>query len=321
MTKFELAHFNPKELDELNSWQGGKKLYPGSKDLHDLSGVEKLLSNPENEKKIMTIYEGHAKGGRIGDLLRDADRMRHKGRNGDNEMAMIGPHTERIFNRILGGRCENPATRKPEYFNLGGFLGGIGKTFTKGLGSMGGHLMNAIPGAIQGGMMAGPEGALAGGGASLLGGMMGGNKKRAPSTLSNLGSSFMNSPMGQNAMNSNYGQMAQNMGNQMQGMYNQGKQLYNQGQQFMNSPTGQSMMNSPTGQRMQQAAQPYMQQGQDMYNQAQNAYGQGRQMYNNANNAYSNMISQGKQYNQQPSQSYDPEGGMFDMGGQNMYGQ
>lgn len=291
VSKLKLAHFNPKELEELDSWQNGRTDIGGS-DLRHLSGVEKLLSNPDNEKIIMKSYEKHAKGGRIGDLLRDADRMRHKGRNGDSEMALIGPNTERVFNRLMHGGSVNPHTGKCEYFNLGGFLGGIGKTLKGGMNGimqgpvkqLAGTAMKALPGIIQGGMMGGPEGALAGGAASMLGGGNGGAGGGGSS--GSLGQMFMNSPMGQ----SKYGQMAQNMGNQAQ-------QMYGRGQEMMNSPMGQAAMNSQYGQRAQKAASPYMRRG-------QNAYNQGQGMYNQANQGYQNMMNQGQQYNQQANGGY-----------------
>lgn len=308
MHKMKLAHFNPKELEELDSWQGGRT--DAADDLRHLSGVEELLSNPENEKIILKSYERHAKGGRIGELLQQADQMRHKGRHGDSEMALVGPNTLRIFNKLLNGGSVNPGTKKHEFFNLGGFLGGVGRTLSGGFNTMGSTLgqgvnniiqgpgrqlassaMNALPGAIMGGLEGGPEGALAGASYSMMGG------QQAPQSLGQAGHQFMNSPMGQNAMNSSYGQRAQNMYQQGSHLYNQGRNLYNKGQQFAQSPTGQAMLNSSYGQRAQQMASPYIQQGQQAYNQGQNMYNQGQNAYNQADQGYQNMMQQGQHYN------------------------
>lgn len=315
MSDYTLAHFNPKELAELDSWQGGRTNLHPHHPLRIMHGVEELLSHPDNERAIMQRYEHHAKGGRIGELLQTSDKMKSKGRNGDSEMAVIGPNTNRIFNRVMHGgqikKNKHPSTGYPEYFNLGGFLGGIGKTLSGGINKIGstlgagvnnimqgpgkqlmGYASRALPGMLQGGLEGGPEGALMGGAASLLGGGSGGG---APTSLSGLGQQFMQSPMGQSAMNSSYGRAAQ-------GAYNAGQGMYNQAQNFMNSPGGQlaghigsAFMNSPYGQ---QNIQPYMQQGRDMYNQGQN-------MYNQANQTYGNMMNQGNQYAQRGQQYFE----------------
>ncbi len=306
---FKLAHFNPKELAELDSWQGGRT--DAAKNLRHLSGVEELFSNPANEKLIMKMYEHHAKGGRIGELLQEADRMRHKGRHGDNESALIGPHTERVFNRIMHTdehRNKNPHTGHPEFFNLGGYLGHMGRTLNKGFGKVGGALaggvnklvqgpmrkvanygMNAIPSMIQGGLEGGPEGALAGGAASMMNQASGGN---SPDSIGGFGKMFMDSPMGKSAQSSNYGQMANNA-------YNTVSNAYNTGKKFMDSPTGQAAqsyaMNSPQGKQMMQKAAPYVNQGMGMYNQA-------KDMYNQADQGYQQMMQQGNPIDQRAQQ-------------------
>ncbi len=290
--KFTLAHFNPKELNILDEMQGGRTNIDDTDDLRHYGQLEKMMSQPHIEKIIMKEYEHHAKGGHVGEILREADNMRHKGRHGDSEMALIGPNTHRVMNHLMNGGSINPMTRKPEYFNFGSFLGGIGK-----------HLMGALPGAAAGFMSGGPLGALMGGGSSLMSGMMGGeggqpqqgqqNVRQAPTNIRDLGRQFMSSPTGQNMMNSQYGQMAQNAYRQGSEMMNSpygrmAKKMYNQGSEMMNSPDGEEIMNSPMGQ-----------QARGMYNQGRGMYNQARDMYNQADQGYGNVMNQGNQYNNQ----------------------
>lgn len=303
----EPAHFNPKELDVLNKAQGGPvKL---GKRLHDLSGFERIISDPKIEKLLMKEYEHHAKGGRIGDMLRQADDMRKHGRNGDSEMAMIGPNTKRVFNKILHGGSQNPTTKAPEYFNLGGMVKGIGHTISKGVSSVGkavapvaqglsGFASNALPGAIAGGLVGGPEGALAGGMESGISGMMSpqqqqmGQSPSMPQSLGQMGQQFMNSSYGQKAMGSGaniYNQANQayqgatnsNMGRAALGAYN-GYTGNNYQPPSSLAGAGREAMNTPMGQNIQQ---------------------HGRDMYNRADQGYQNMHQQGQEAMQRGHES------------------
>ena len=331
---FDYAHFNPRELDELDDMQGGRTNMDKTK-TRRYDHLEKMMGDPKVERIIIKEYEKHAKGGRIGDLLREADHMRAKGRNGDTDIAYVGPNTRRVLNKLMGGGSVNPMTGKSEYYNLSKMMGGIGKTIgrgVKGAGNMlggmaktgehmlggvanaGEHMLGgamnmagkALPGAALGFMEGGPAGALAGGASSLMASQMGG--RQGPQNLGQVGQQFMNSPQGQSMMNSPMAQKMQGMYGQAQNAYNQGKQMYGKGQQFMNSPQGQQMMNSPMAQQMMNSKMGQKAQG--MYGKAQNAYNQGNQMVNNARNqgqqmynqadqGYQNMMNQGNNYNEQ----------------------
>lgn len=350
-SKYEMAHFNPKEVEVLDETQGGRRNMPNT-DIRLMDVLEHLLSDKNNEKMLMKQYERHAKGGSIGEILREADRMRSRGRNGDSEVAFIGPNTKRIFNKLMHGGSVNPSTNKAEYFNLGGMIGGIGKTLSRGLSGMGktlggvgskvlGGLQGALPGAIMGGMEGGPEGALAGGLSSFLSNQ-GGTTSRPPQNLNNLGQQFMNSSypqqmmgsgMGQQFMNSGMGQGMQNMYNQGRDMYNQGREMYNspEARQFMqegsnlyNSPQAQQARQSPGMQRMMQS--PVAQRAQGAYNSARDTYNQGRNMYKEADQGYQGMVKQGQHYNnafnnaRRGHQPHDDNEGMFHVGGENIFG-
>lgn len=333
-----IAHFNPRELEVMDREQGGRTHIPGTDTPH-YKGLEKLMSNSNVEHLVRRAFEKHAEGGRIGESARDIEDMKRKGRFGDSEMAYIGPNTRRIFDRITADLTGNskknahPSTGKPEYFGLGSFLGGIGKTVSKGVSSLGNmagqaangvmhaaapvaqglgnFAMNAAPGAIMGGLMGGPAGALEGGMMGGMQGMMGGQGGSQggsqPSSYQmpqNLGQAFSG------AMQSPYGQQMQQQG---QNAYNQANQGY---QQMANSPMARTAMGAYNGvmgtnhqmpqnladagrQAMNSPMGQQMQQhGQNMYNQAdqgyQNVRNQGQQMMNNAQNQWQqNPYAQG----------------------------
>ena len=291
--KMDVAHFNPKELKILDESLGGPFIVPHTTTRH-YGPLETLLEqNPHVERLFMKEYERHAKGGQIGEILMNAERLRKMGRNGDSEIAYIGPRTKELFNRMMHGGSTNPGTKKPEYFGLGNLIGGIGNTL-KGIGKgaintvgnigkgvvngvkgLAGHavhgaksavtgIANNLPGMVIGGLMGGPPGALAGataqstlsnmGGGGHGGGGGGFTMPQMPTSLSDLGNQFMNSSLGKQALG--IGQNAMQQGTQL---YNntmkQGNQLYNDTMQ-----QGQGLYNNA------------MQQGQDLYNQGNQAY-------------------------------------------------
>lgn len=281
--KYDLAHFNPKELEILDETQGGRTNYPKS-DLRHFEKLEHLMSDPKVEKLLMKQYEHHAKGGQIGDMLREADSMRAKGRNGDIDVGVIGPNTRRIFNKLCNGGSVNKATGKSEYFNLGGMMKGIGRTVSHGARSLGHMATQALPGAIMGGMEGGPAGALAGGMGSLAMNQMSGGGRKAPQIPQNLGQ------MGQQFMGS---QMGQNMQSRGQGMYNNANQHY---QKTVNSPMGRAAMGAYNGYNNSNRQMPSTLAGagknyMNNSSQGQAAQQYGQNMYNNANQQYQGAMN------------------------------
>ena len=324
--KFDIAHFSPSELHILDEMQGGEHRLGH---MRHFAPLEKILHDPKIKSILLKHYEAHAKGGRIGDMLREADKMKRKGRFGDTEIALVGPKTIEIFNHIMHGGSKNPHTGKHEFFNLGGFLGGVGKTIGRGVKAVGkyagpvaGALGKALPGAVAGFTTGGPLGALAGG----VGSLAMGSPSKMPNSMGKAAKALQQSPMGQQFMNSPYGQQAQNLYNQGkqaygQGMnaYKQGKDLYNQfknvaqtpeAQQMMQHPWAQQAMNSSYGQQAQQAfdkGNKLYNRAQNTYNnvqkEAQNAYGSAQNAYGNFQNAYNNMQQpQGQPQNQMQGQ-------------------
>jgi hypothetical protein len=311
---YDYAHFNPKELEILDETQGGRTNYPKTP-LRHFEKLEHIMSDPKIEKLLMKQYEHHAKGGRIGDMLREADSLRQKGRKGDIDIAVIGPNTRRIFNKLMNGGSVNPESGKSEYFNLGGMMKGIGRTVSHGVSSLGHMATKALPGAIMGGMEGGPEGALAGGLGSLAMGQMSGGGRKAPQIPQNLGQ------MGQQFMGS---QMGQNMQSRGQNMYNNANQHY---QKTVNSPMGRGAMGAMNGyygtnnklpSNLGGAARNFMNNSPE----GQSAQQYGRNSYNNANQQYQGALNSpmgqsfqngynngGQQQQQQPQQQQQQQGG------------
>ena len=260
---FDWAHFNPHELEVMDKWQGGRTDIPGTK-IRIYPHLEDMMHKPEIEVMFKREYEKHAKGGQIGDMLRVADMMRRKGRNGDCETAIVGPKTIEVLNRYAGGGSINPTTKKYEFFNLGGMfkgignaighvtkplahmasgaLGGIGHTIgsaANGLGMRGvGNAINGVtnfaqnavgkvlPGAIVGGLEGGPMGALAGGATDFLanGGFNGMGGHRGGGAGPIQAPSSLGG-LGQQFMNSSFGQKALSGA---KGLMGQANNLYSQ---------------------------------------------------------------------------------------------
>jgi hypothetical protein len=143
-SKMILAHFNRGELDELDHLQG-KRNEDHTSGIRKYDKLEALLENPHLMKKISHHAREHhlAMGGHP--MSHTIEQMKHDGRFGDTEMAMIGPRTEHILNHYCGGGSTNPYDGKHEYF-LGALLGGLGQSLipglTRGLGGFAKGLTN-----------------------------------------------------------------------------------------------------------------------------------------------------------------------------------
>lgn len=131
-----LAHFNPKELQVMDHLQGHVERCPKT-GLKSYSHLEELFKNPHIignvHKHNNANREHHAMGGNI-------DHLAAGGRNGDTEMALIGPNTQHLFHQIAGRSTTNPNTGHPEFWSLGGItgaLGGAASTMAGGLKRLG----------------------------------------------------------------------------------------------------------------------------------------------------------------------------------------
>src|SRR5882762_864435 len=116
-----LAHFNPKELQVMDHLQGHVERCPKT-GLKSYSHLEELFKNPHIignvHKHNNAQREHHAMGGNV-------DHLAAGGRNGDTEMALIGPNTQHLFHQIAGRSTTNPNTGHPEFWSLGGLGGAL----------------------------------------------------------------------------------------------------------------------------------------------------------------------------------------------------
>lgn len=131
MTK---VHMNRHETNILDHLQGGAEHGPGG--IKGYSHLEELLKNPHIVRNVHHHAQRHhhAEGG--------IERLREGGRFGDNEIALIGPNTERLFNELAGHPTNNPNTGHPEYWSIGPALSGLGGALGSGMSKFGGMLGN-----------------------------------------------------------------------------------------------------------------------------------------------------------------------------------
>lgn len=131
----EKVHMNRHELRILDHMQGGPEHGPEGMKVY--SHLEELLKNPHIVRNVHHhARHHHAEGG--------IEQLKREGRFGDNEIAMIGPNTHRIFNELAGHPTKNPNSGLPEYWSIGpalsglsGALGGMGNIANKGMGMLG----------------------------------------------------------------------------------------------------------------------------------------------------------------------------------------
>jgi hypothetical protein len=154
-----LAHFNPRELQVMDHLQGHTERCPKT-GLKSYSHLEELLKNPHIVGSIHRhSREHHAMGG-------DIHQLAEGGRHGDTEMALIGPHTHNLFHQLAGRSTTNPNTGHPEFWSLGGALGGLGGALKGAAGAAGRGLSSAAQAAGRGAQALGSSALAAGRAAS-----------------------------------------------------------------------------------------------------------------------------------------------------------
>ena len=139
------VHMNPQELHILDHLQDKVERCPKT-NLRSYPGIEALLKNSHIVAQVHHHARAHHAAGGLtphysaGGLTPhydhggSLDHMAADGRHGDTEMALIGPHTHHLFDQLAGHKTRNPHDGHPEYFSLGGMLGGLWNT-VKGVGS------------------------------------------------------------------------------------------------------------------------------------------------------------------------------------------
>ena len=126
--KMSPAHMSKQEMDILDHLQGrtertahGVRTYPH---------FEELLSNPHLHAMIHHHARmSHADGGDISPHM-EHDMEAH-GRNGDTEVALLGPRTHQLFHSMATGGAMNPDGH-PEYWSIGGALRGLSGALSRG---------------------------------------------------------------------------------------------------------------------------------------------------------------------------------------------
>ena len=143
--KMVMAHMNSKELDVLDHIQGKQERCPRS-NMRSYSHLEELLKNPHILHKIHQHVQHHSHGGHAyahGGEVHGGQASAADGVHGDNELAMIGPHTHQVFDHLArmqghaAGDLVNPHDGRPQYWSLRDTLGGVWNGIRGGIGSVG----------------------------------------------------------------------------------------------------------------------------------------------------------------------------------------
>lgn len=166
--KLIMAHFNPQELSVLDHLQGKREECPRS-GMRSYSHLEELLKNPHilsalhHHTARHHAHGGHAQafaeGGHVqGHYGSDSlNRMAHNGEHGDEELALIGPHTYGVLSRLAApGTLRNHIDGRPQFWSLKGVLGGLWDTVKSGaqaaapyIGSIGKAVLPYASSALQ----------------------------------------------------------------------------------------------------------------------------------------------------------------------------
>ena len=199
--KLIMAHFNPQELDTLDHLQGKTEKCPRS-GMRSYTHLEELLKNPHILGALhQNTRKHHAQGGHVTGYAHGGQVDAANGEHGDTELALIGPHTNHILSQLaLPGTVKNHIDGRPQYWSLGGVLGGMWDTIKSGaaaaapyLGSAGKAIMPYLTPAIQnaanarfgpmGGVLASGLSGLADKGFNALEGMGSDNQRAMGSTF------------------------------------------------------------------------------------------------------------------------------------------
>ena len=331
--KMVIAHMNPHELNILDHLQGKVEKCPRS-GMRSYSHLEELLKNPHILASVHHhARQHHAMGGAASARGQhnyhnpQLNHMAHEGIHGDHELALIGPHTRNVFDKLATGGTINPHTGHPQYFSLGGALGGIwnavkgvGSKIIPGIASAGRALLPSVMPHVQ--EMATKH--LGEGAGSMVGSMGHG--------IADKGLSMLAGPEGSNPQAEAMGRSlggglgksleAYRSGRNLQESLGEGMQHASEG--FGDSPMGESMRGMGEGLSQGRGFGQSMLQGgrrgferaggvrglAEMGQQAFNSHREGRPMSETLQNmgrqAYSRMMPQQRR---QPEPNYEDQGG------------
>jgi hypothetical protein len=133
-----LAHFSPKELEDMDHVQGGVV-----KDEHGIKQYKNLWDHLLHHPVIQENFKAHARetkaSGGSADIMQ---RLRRHGRHGDSEIASIPSAMADMLDSVYG-KSRNPQDGKHEYFSassIGDFLkGAIANVPFEGMKDFGKH--------------------------------------------------------------------------------------------------------------------------------------------------------------------------------------
>lgn len=296
--KIITAHMSNDEMDQMDIWQGEKRYVRGNPSIRVYTGPNSIESALENDMVLNHILNAarlhYAEGGSVGVEPLSYDELeafRHRGRNGDNGTAILGPRTRALLEILARHSGPSPIDGAPEFFSLSGMF----NSFKNGASSLGNTLYNgaqnawntvkqplthfaaqALPqvahyagqalgtglGALTGNPALAGMGANAGGWLGDQVGGWGGNQLEGLANSMGPGNQQMNQ-MAQHA-----GQAAGQLPSMIQGGATGG-----QAAGHMLNAAGQGMGNSPMGQGMQSAGNSMMI-GQNPMSSAQDAFHQ-----------------------------------------------
>lgn len=131
----ELVHLNKNEVRDLDKAQDGAKFKNGYRDYTGLG--HKFMDGKFVNGLNKELRHFHANGGSA-----KLEKIRKSGRHGDTELAYMPKHVADRMDRMIGGTCRHPQTRKREYF-----LGDLMKSIGNAASQYGPSLMNSAAGA------------------------------------------------------------------------------------------------------------------------------------------------------------------------------
>lgn len=111
------------ELNMLDHLQGKVEHDPGS-GMRSYKHLDHLLMNPH----ILQAVHHHSRGGSA------SCRMAPQVEAHDTELALLGPHTHRVFKQLAGGGHPNPYDGHSQFASLGPTLEGLWNTLKSGAG-------------------------------------------------------------------------------------------------------------------------------------------------------------------------------------------
>ncbi len=134
------ADMNPHEVQILEHLQGKSERHPES-GKRSFKHIDELMKNPH----ILNMVHHHAAKYGDGGLIHGEHAAQHP-THGDLESVLIGKHTNNVLKHLAGRHLTyNPDNGDPQYWSLGGALGGLWDTLKSGANTAYEGLKSAAP--------------------------------------------------------------------------------------------------------------------------------------------------------------------------------